>query len=142
MQAFSEPASNQLYGCGMPAGRPAQTERTEFGERLYRLREQRGLSQKQMAEKLGIIQQSYAAWERYPTALKPEQLARLAKILDCSVDELIGNESKPRRAGGPVGRIRRVFEAVTQLPRHQQNKVADFVEAFVAQNSNGSADRR
>jgi len=94
-----------------------------------------------MAEKLGVIQQSYAAWERYPTALKPEQLAKLTKILDCSVDELIGSEPKPRRGGGPVGRIRRVFEAVRELPRHQQNKVAEFVEAFVAQHANG-AERR
>lgn len=125
----------------MPAGRPAQNQRTEFGEHLYRLREQRGFSQKQMAEKLGMTQQGYAAWERLPTALKPEQLTTLAKILACSVDELVGNEPTPRRGNGPAGRIRRVFEAVTQLPRHQQNKVAEFVEAFVAQHANGT-DRR
>jgi transcriptional regulator with XRE-family HTH domain len=142
MQAFQLNSCNACYNPAMRAGRPAQSERTEFGERLYRLREQRGLSQKLMAEKLGITQQSYAAWERRHTALRPAQLASLAKILECSVDELVGiGSSRSRRVGGPPGRIRRMFEAVTPLPRHQQNKVAEFVEAFVAQHANG-AERR
>lgn len=122
----------------MPAGRPAQSNRTDFGERLFRLREQRGLSQKQMAEKLAITQQSYAAWERRSTALKPEQMAALARLLDCSIDDLIGGEPKSRRTSGPAGRVRRVFDAVSRLPRHQQNKVAEFVEAFVAQHAHGN----
>jgi len=122
----------------MPAGRPAQSNRTDFGERLHRQREQRGLSQKQMAEKLAVTQQSYAAWERRSTALKPEQMAALARILDCSIEDLISGEAKSRRVNGPAGRVRRVFDAVSRLPRHQQNKVAEFVEAFVAQHGNGT----
>ena len=133
MQAISTIADNSPYLWGVSAGRPAQTKRTEFGERLYRLREERGLSQKQLAEMLGITQQSYAAWERRPTALKPEQLADLAKILDCSADALVTGEVKKKRGTGPAGRIRRVFDSVSKLPRHQQNKVAEFVEAFVNQ---------
>ena len=138
MQAISTISSNEGYILAMPAGRPAQSNRTDFGERLHRQREQRGLSQKQMAEKLSITQQSYAAWERRSTALKPEQMTALARILDCSIEELIGGEAKSRRGTGPAGRVRRVFDAVSRLPRHQQNKVAEFVEAFVAQHSNGT----
>lgn len=122
----------------MPTGRTARSSRTDFGERLYRLREQHGLSQKQMAEKLNITQQSFAAWERRSTALKPEQMTALARILDCSIEDLIGGEAKSRRGSGPSGRVRRVFDAVSRLPRHQQNKVAEFVEAFVAQHANGT----
>lgn len=117
----------------MPAGRPAHSERPPFGERLYRLREQKGLSQQQAAALLNITQQSYAAWERRPTALKPEQLIKLSRLFECSVDELVGVQAKPRRKGGPVGKVRRVFEEVSRLPRNQQNKVAEFVEAFVVQ---------
>jgi hypothetical protein len=65
----------------------------------------------------------------------------LVKTLECTVDELIGHTPARRHGGVPAGRVRRVFEAVTQLPRHQQNKVAEFVEAFVAQHANG-AERR
>jgi transcriptional regulator with XRE-family HTH domain len=138
MQALSTDTCNAVYDPAMSAGRPAQSQRTDFGERLFRCREQKGLSQKQMAEALDIKQQSYAAWERRSTALKPEQLAALARILECSIDDLIGQAQKAKRGMGPAGRIRRVFESVNQLPRHQQNKVAEFVEAFVAQHAHAS----
>ena len=91
-----------------------------------------------MAEIFGIKQQSYASWERRSTALKPEQLAALARILECSIDDLIGHTAKTKRGNGPAGRIRRVFEAVSKLPRHQQQKIVDVVETFVAGHQNGN----
>jgi len=45
----------------------------------------------------------------------------------------------PRAArGGPVGRVRRVFESVSQLPRQQQQRIIDVVEALVAQQAQRS----
>jgi hypothetical protein len=35
--------------------------------------------------------------------------------------------------------LQHVFEAASKLPRRQQEKVADFVGAFVAQHANGDA---
>jgi hypothetical protein len=35
-----------------------------------------------------------------------------------------------------VGKLHQVFEKASRLPRHQQNKVAEFVEAFVNQHAN------
>lgn len=137
MQAFSATAGIYPYDGNMPAGRPSINPRTSFGQRLYDLRIEKGLSQKQTAEKLNLAQQSYAEWERNPTALKPEQLALLADILKTTVDYLVGHKVEPQRKGGPVGKARKVFEEVNKLPRHQQNKVAEFVEAFVERQING-----
>lgn len=117
----------------MPAGRPAATERTEFGSRLHEFRLQRGLSQRDVSEALGITQQSYAAWERKPVALKPDQLAALAQLLGCSVDDLLGLAPKPVKRGGPTGRARQAFEQVSRLPRAQQRKIVEVVEALVGQ---------
>ena len=36
----------------------------------------------------------------------------------------------------PSYRLQRVFESASKLPRRQQEKVAEFVEAFVAQHAN------
>jgi len=121
----------------MPAGRPSKNPRTSFGQRLYAVRTEKGLSQKQVAEKLGLAQQSYAEWERNPTALKPDQLATLADILETTVDYLVGHKTENQRRGGPVGKTRKIFEEVSKLPRHQQSKVAEFVEGFVKLHSNG-----
>jgi transcriptional regulator with XRE-family HTH domain len=109
-------------------GRPAKTKRCEFGERLAAARQQLGLSQAQVAEKLGVTQQSYAGWERRETALKPEHLIRLAEILNVTVDYLLGKENARRRGGGPVGKARRVFEEVSKLPRNRQQRILGVVE--------------
>lgn len=86
-----------------------------------------------MSDALGITQQSYAAWERRPVALKPEQLGTVAQLLGCSVDDLLGLSPKTAQRGGPIGKARQLFDQVSQLPRAQQRKIVDVVEALVAQ---------
>jgi hypothetical protein len=41
--------------------------------------------------------------------------------------------TSPARRPGPVGRVQKAFEKVARLPRRQQDKIIEFVEAFVAQ---------
>lgn len=128
MQAYSVTFFSLGYSPDMTTGRPAKTKRTEFGERLFAARQQLGLSQTQMAEKLGITQPSYAGWERRETALKPEHLVRLAEILNVSVDYLLGKENGRPRGGGPAGKARQIFERVSQLPRATQQRILANVE--------------
>ena len=132
MQAISLTIFNARYDGAMKTGRPSSRPRTVFGERLRAARETLGFSQAQVAEKLGISQASYGAWERDPVALRPDQIEKLTEILNVSVDELFGKEEKNgRRSSGPVGKARRLFEAVSKLPRSQQQHVLTVVEAFV-----------
>lgn len=133
MQAvpYIPPAS--VYTAVMPAGRPAKQTRSAFGDRLAHARHLAGLTQDQLARKLGITQRVLSHWERAPVALRAEQLMALANALQVSADFLLGREPARSRATGPAGRARRVFEQVSQLPRHQQQKIIEVVEAFVAQ---------
>lgn len=119
----------------MQTGRPSTEPRTQFGERLHAAREALGLSQAQVAEQLGITQKAYAVWERYPVALRPEQIENVAEVLRVPVEELFGKPASKARGSGPAGKLRQVFEKASRLPRHQQNKVAEFVEAFVNQHT-------
>jgi len=123
----------------MKPGRPPQTTRSPFGTRVCALREAAGLTQEQVAEQLGISQPSYALWERKEVALRPEQLTTLAQILGVRIEEVLDERPATARRGGPVGRTRRVFETVSQLPRNQQQKILDVVDALVAQTSQRSA---
>jgi hypothetical protein len=67
-----------------------------------------------------------------PAGLAPP----MARALGVSVDELLGETEKKRRAAvGPTGRMRRLFEAASKLPRSQQEKIAAVIEAFVNQHS-------
>jgi len=122
------------------AGRPAQTDRNEFGARLHALRLRAGLSQQQVAEQLGLTQRAYSHWERYSVALRPDQLQQLAALFQVSVDELLGETGKKKRASaGPTGRMRRLFEQASKLPRSQQEKIAAVLEAFVNQHTEREA---
>ena len=89
MQAISLTDSVGPYTVGMQTGRPSKKKRPPFGERLHALRELAGLSQQQMADRLGLSQRAYAYWERNSVALRPEQLLKLADILEVSVEELL-----------------------------------------------------
>ena len=131
MQAITLTIFEERYDGCMKTGRPSTRPRTAFGERLRAARETLGLSQAQVAERFGISQASYGAWERDPVALRPDQIEKLTDILNVSVDELFGSEKNGRRSGGPVGTARRLFEAVSKLPRSQQQHVLTVVEAFV-----------
>ena len=66
----------------------------EFSERLKKLRKDTGLTQVDVASKLGISQQAYASWERGIKKPTQENLVKLSKILYVSVDYLLGNSEK------------------------------------------------
>ena len=131
MQAITLTIFEEQYDGGMKTGRPSTRPRTAFGERIRTARESLGLSQAQVAERFGISQASYGAWERDPVALRPDQIEKLTEILKISGDDLFGKEKNGRRTVGPVGKARRLFEAVSKLPRSQQQHVLTVVEAFV-----------
>jgi len=139
MQAFCEIPSNDMYDSRMKTGRPTDRKRPAFGERLYRLREQAGLTQAQVAEHLGISARAYAFWEREPVSVKPDQIETLAEALGVGVDELLNDHAKKSRRGGPTGKVRRLFEEVNALPRSRQQRIIAVVEDMVtvAQQSTG-----
>lgn len=102
------------------------------GERLRRLRKAAGLSQRELAEQLDVHHSNIGFWERTGTAPRPNLLPQMAKLLGVSVEQIIG-EQTPTKKAAPGGRLGKVFEEVSALPRRQQQKVIEFVEAFVAQ---------
>ena len=110
-------------------------EPSEFGRRIADARLQAGLTQVELAGKLGVTQQVVAAWERRNVALRAEQIRALAEALGTTADYLIGISVGWKGIKGPSGKVRLVFEQVSQLPRRQQDKVVEFVEAFVRHKS-------
>jgi hypothetical protein len=62
-----------------------------------------------------------------------------AKALNVPVIELLGSEDntngRKKRGTDPTGKMRRLFEAASQLPRRQQDKLTAVLEAFVNQHA-------
>lgn len=64
----------------------------EFGEKLKKTREEKGMTQQALAEQLFVTRQAVSRWEngaRYPDIITVRKLAR---ILDVSIDELLLDE--------------------------------------------------
>ena len=62
------------------------------GQRIKAARQQAGLTQTELAEKLGIPYQSISQWERDLRNPKYENLQRIANALDYDVEALIESE--------------------------------------------------
>ena len=116
------------YNGAMQTGRPAKTKRSDFGARLYALREAAGLSQAQVADKLGVAQPTYALWERRTTAIATVHLQKLAEIFGVGVEALFTDSKTRARRGGPVGKAKALFDRLSALPRDRQQKILGTVE--------------
>lgn len=128
MQGISHNWPSHTYNTAMPGGRPTSKQPTPLGSRIAHARQQAGLSQNDLADKLGINRSLIAQWERSAVALKSDQLSALAEHLGVSVDSLVGRGEAPKRGAGPVGKARQVFERVSKLPRATQQRILANVE--------------
>ena len=61
-----------------------------YGERLRELRYEKGLTQKQLAEKLNISQKSLSKYERESLDLSTELIVRICRYFQVSADYLLG----------------------------------------------------
>lgn len=60
---------------------------------LKEIRKSRGLTQDELAEKLGVTKQIVSNWEREITPINLEYAIKSAKVLGCTLDELAGWEA-------------------------------------------------
>ena len=67
----------------------------ELSQKIYELRTGSGLSQLDLAEKLGVSRQSVSKWETGQAVPDLDKLIRLADLFGISVDELVREEERP-----------------------------------------------
>ena len=60
---------------------------------IRKIRESRGLRQYELADRMGVKQASVSAWESGSAMPSAANLIKLADILDCTVDALLGRAS-------------------------------------------------
>lgn len=63
-----------------------------FGENFRKMRQEAGLSQKEVAEKLGIYQSNVSDWENDVSRPEYEKLIQLTTLYGCTIAELLGVE--------------------------------------------------
>ena len=66
----------------------------EIGKKIMELRKKNGLSQEQLADKVGVARQTISKWELGETSPDLKQAKELSKIFNISLDELVDNDIK------------------------------------------------
>jgi transcriptional regulator with XRE-family HTH domain len=102
------------------------------GERLARLRKERGWTQVELAERVGITQTLLSDYERGRLRLNAKLIVQFANALETSTDELLqpkGSRSPLRRK--PSLRVQRRVEKIEKLPPHQQNYLLKTIDGFL-----------
>ncbi|MGC4065041.1 MAG: helix-turn-helix domain-containing protein [Polyangiaceae bacterium] len=120
------------YNPGM--ARPSSKPRPKQAARLAALRKAAGLSQNQLAKAIDVSQQTIAYWETTSVPPRSDVLPSMAKALGVRVEDILSDTPiNAVRLPGPVGEVQRAFEEVRKLPRKQQRKVIEMVQALVEQ---------
>jgi transcriptional regulator with XRE-family HTH domain len=102
-----------------------------FGQRLSRIRKEKGLTQVQLAEKLGIIQVLISDYERDKLRPYYDTVINFSKVLDVSADELLGLKTHKKTGTQPSLKIARRMKKIESLPDAQQKFVLKTIDSLV-----------
>ena len=90
----------------------------EIADRLVKLRKKHGLSQEELADKLGISRQAVSKWERAESSPDTDNLICLAKLYGVSLDELLDSVRKLLKDNGTFAMV------------HRTERLLDILEVF------------
>ena len=94
-----------------------------FGDYLYALRNQKGWTQQQLADLLGVTNKTVSKWERNEGYPSIDTLLSLSKLFNVTVDELLN--------GGSCGSKDSAMEILLQDWQSVKNKMISNLILFV-----------
>lgn len=140
MQALSPKKvifKNPCYDAAiMQRGRKPKTEAPAFARRLVALRQEKGLTQYDLAEKLGISRNRLVYYERRCANPSMEFVQQLATALNITVETLLDKEKlgAVETEKHPSPRVKKLTDRLTRLPRNKQGVVLEMLESFLDKN--------
>jgi transcriptional regulator with XRE-family HTH domain len=104
----------------------------ELGARIAQLRKSADITQVQLAEFLGVSQQTVNAYEMGHRRMAISALPHLARLLGVSIEELFG---EPARSGkrGPTPQLQQKIERLSRLPKSQQKMLLQMLDGMLSQ---------
>ena len=127
-----------LHSPTLPTVAISDDERAFFiqlGTRLTQLRKGQGITQVQLAQLLGVSQQTITAYESGNRRVPISHLPRLAALLGTSIETLIGQPAKAAGKRGPTPKLLQQLERLHSLPKAKQRMVSEVLDSLLAQAS-------
>ncbi len=105
-----------------------------LGQRVAYFRKAQGLTQTQLAETLGISQQTMAHYEVGRLRIAVALLSTVAKVLGIPVEELLEEKSKAAKGKrGPASILERQIQQIRLMPRGKQKFITEMLDALIQQ---------
>lgn len=105
----------------------------QLGNRIAQLRKEQDITQVQLAELLGVSQQTITAYEVGRRRIQVSALPVIARALHVSIEELIGEDAKRSSKRGPASKLQQQLEQVSLLPKAQQKFVSQVIDSVLQQ---------
>ena len=104
-----------------------------LGRRIAERRKVLGITQVQLAEALGVAQQTMAHYEGGTLRVAVALLPPLTRTLDMTLEEVVGEERRSTKSGkrGPAPKIQQQLEQIEALPKAKQRAIAQVLESML-----------
>jgi|CXWL01.1.fsa_nt_gi transcriptional regulator with XRE-family HTH domain len=130
---------NRVYSCERllidPLAMPkhATSAAEGFGPRLAALRKTAGYTQQQLADEIGASRRVIAYYEAESEHPPANLLVDLARVLNVSVDELLGLATAKRpRESGLSPRLERRLRQIERLSPKPKQQLLSLIDTFIA----------
>jgi transcriptional regulator with XRE-family HTH domain len=94
-----------------------------IGEKLRKLRKERGWTQKTLEEKTGVAQRNISSYESGKLQPSARTLRKFADAFEVPVEELVGEPRKEAALVLSDPELLQMFREVSQLPEAEQNRL-------------------
>lgn len=111
---------------------PVDFDKESLGQRLARIRKERGLTQKDVAERTGLIQVLVSDYERGRLRLAADMIVRFAVALGITTDELLRPKSRKTPPPRKISRkVLQRLERIESLPPYRQRALLTTIDSFL-----------
>lgn len=107
-------------------------------ENITRIRKEKGMSQQELADKIGVSQTAVTYWETGKRRLKLETIIEVSKALTCDVRDILSGDTKIPCLYTIDEVFSRIKDRVRELDNleSERDSVMDYIRAF------GASERR
>jgi transcriptional regulator with XRE-family HTH domain len=110
---------------------PLNLGKESLGQRIGRLRKEKGYTQVELAKTIGITQVLVSDYERDRLRPHYEMIIRFAKALGITTDELLGIKASKNEGNKANLKIIRRMKKIESLPPAQQKVLLKSIDMFL-----------
>jgi transcriptional regulator with XRE-family HTH domain len=101
-----------------------------FGDRLRRIRLEKGLTQTQLGDKVGLSKRMMAHYEKHATRPPTDKVALLANALGVTVEDLLKDTPKNKSIGSDP-KFAKKLEKAKSLPKADREVLTTMIDSLL-----------